>query len=427
MGAKVVSLLVIGALSTALSLVGSVGGRRLLTARGRPPFADPAVLRTLALACSSSASGRSSVSASASSSPTRSPRCSSRSGSRGSSSRSSGLVARHTGAGVRTSRRTCRSQATARSCNGRQRLAGAEPLAWWAGALVLVAYAAAPRRRRLGADGAPTSATRRTGLGRADATARTSGDSERAAIGWAVDRPRPIDDLTKEAYSPWLTQSPSRRPAGGLRPERVAGGRAVPAVPRRTRTRSTRRGGTFFEDYTPGRGRLGRQRRHAAHRRPATPRRPPTNGSAPARQAPARAAAGRTRPPAPTAPRPPRRRRPRPAAARTAPAPAASTPAPAGSAPARARRRRAPGPSPRHRSRRSRATPRPQGVRPARRRPSDPCAAPRPRRHQHGGQPRGPDRHQRARRPGQAADRQPHRHQQPPRARPRRQGLASPT
>ena len=37
-----------------------------------------------------------------------------------------------------------------------------------------------------------------------------------------------------------------------------------------------------------------------------------------------------------------------------------------------------------------------------------------------------PDRDQRARRPGQAADRQPHRHQQPPAARPRRQGLVHP-
>ena len=50
----------------------------------------------------------------------------------------------------------------------------------------------------------------------------------------------------------------------------------------------------------------------------------------------------------------------------------------------------------------------------------------RPRRHQHGGQPRGPDRDQRPGGPGQAAHRQPHRHQQPPAARPRRQGLVHP-
>ena len=56
------------------------------------------------------------------------------------------------------------------------------------------------------------------------------------------------------------------------------------------------------------------------------------------------------------------------------------------------------------------------------------CAGPGgPRRHQHGGEPRRPDRDERARRPGEAADRQPHRHQQPPRPRPRRQGVASPT
>jgi hypothetical protein len=51
MGAKVVSLLVIGAMYAVLSLVGSVvTGWILLTAKGHAPFADPQIWRTLALA-----------------------------------------------------------------------------------------------------------------------------------------------------------------------------------------------------------------------------------------------------------------------------------------------------------------------------------------------------------------------------------------
>ena len=51
MGAKVVSLLVIGAMYAVLSLVGSVvTGGLLLTAKGHAPFADPEIWRTLALA-----------------------------------------------------------------------------------------------------------------------------------------------------------------------------------------------------------------------------------------------------------------------------------------------------------------------------------------------------------------------------------------
>ena len=49
-----------------------------------------------------------------------------------------------------------------------------------------------------------------------------------------------------------------------------------------------------------------------------------------------------------------------------------------------------------------------------------------PHRGQHGGQPRGPDRHIGPGRPGQAAGRQPDRDQQSPRPRPRRQGLLHP-
>ena len=45
---------------------------------------------------------------------------------------------------------------------------------------------------------------------------------------------------------------------------------------------------------------------------------------------------------------------------------------------------------------------------------------------EHGRQPHGPDRDQRAHGAGQAAVGQPHRHQQPPRPRPRRQGLVHP-
>ena len=44
-------------------------------------------------------------------------------------------------------------------------------------------------------------------------------------------------------------------------------------------------------------------------------------------------------------------------------------------------------------------------------------------RHQHGREPHGADRDERAHHPGEADDRQPHRHQQPPAARPRRQGV----
>jgi len=51
MGAKVVALLVIGAMYAVLSLVGSVvTGGLLLTAKGHSPFADPEIWRTLALA-----------------------------------------------------------------------------------------------------------------------------------------------------------------------------------------------------------------------------------------------------------------------------------------------------------------------------------------------------------------------------------------
>jgi len=51
MGAKVVALLVIGAMYAVLSLIGSVvTGWILLTAKGHAPFADPEIWRTLALA-----------------------------------------------------------------------------------------------------------------------------------------------------------------------------------------------------------------------------------------------------------------------------------------------------------------------------------------------------------------------------------------
>jgi hypothetical protein len=51
MGAKVVALLIIGAMYAVLSLVGSVvTGTLLLTAKGHAPFADPQIWRTLALA-----------------------------------------------------------------------------------------------------------------------------------------------------------------------------------------------------------------------------------------------------------------------------------------------------------------------------------------------------------------------------------------
>jgi len=51
MGAKVVSLLVIGAMYGVLSLVASVGiGTAVLTSKGHHPFADSSIWRTLALA-----------------------------------------------------------------------------------------------------------------------------------------------------------------------------------------------------------------------------------------------------------------------------------------------------------------------------------------------------------------------------------------
>lgn len=51
MGAKVVSLLAIGAGYGVLSLIGAVGvGAAVLSSRGHAPFADPAIWRTLALA-----------------------------------------------------------------------------------------------------------------------------------------------------------------------------------------------------------------------------------------------------------------------------------------------------------------------------------------------------------------------------------------
>jgi ABC-2 type transport system permease protein len=50
MGAKVISLLAIGAFYGVLSLAGAVGaGTLVLTAKGHEPFADPSIWRTLAL------------------------------------------------------------------------------------------------------------------------------------------------------------------------------------------------------------------------------------------------------------------------------------------------------------------------------------------------------------------------------------------
>ena len=162
----------------------------------------------------------------------------------------------------------------------------------------------------------------------------------------------------------------------------------------------------FFADYKPGGRRAprpaGPARRggpRAPPRRRGPPRRRPPPGRArarpPAAATPAAAPAGRpgARPGAPAAARrrPPRRPRP-PAAARP---PRRPRPPAAASGARRAER-------PRVRD----------AARPVRRR-----------REEHERLAGAADGHVRARRPGEAAVRQPHRHQQPPQARPRRQGL----
>ena len=67
MGAKVISLLVIGALTGFCPWSGAVvTGAIVLTAKGHEPFADPETCGPWRWRCSCSGSGRSSVSASAS-------------------------------------------------------------------------------------------------------------------------------------------------------------------------------------------------------------------------------------------------------------------------------------------------------------------------------------------------------------------------
>ena len=169
----------------------------------------------------------------------------------------------------------------------------------------------------------------------------------------------------------------------------------------------------FFEDYQPGDPR--HQRRHGRGTVRA-PRRPPRRATS-ARPARRRPSPPRSPPPR-RRPSPPRRRPPRaapPTAARPS-QPATAAPAkPAAKAPSR--RPASPegqqgGDTP---TPITREAPAKKSHRPGQRGRGQ-AAARRvgPRRHQHGVQPPGPDRDQRAGRAGQAADRQPRRHQQPP-------------
>ena len=104
-------------------------------------------------------------------------------------------------------------------------------------------------------------------------------------------------------HPPWPS---SPRPATPdlLRTQRVAGRRAVRAVPRRTATASTAPGGDFFKDYTPGEGALGRDAATGAHRTDGGARARSSNGPAPpagAGKAPTRAAAPAPAPSTPQA------------------------------------------------------------------------------------------------------------------------------
>ena len=186
----------------------------------------------------------------------------------------------------------------------------------------------------------------------------------------------------------------------------------------------------FFEDYRPGEAAIN-------------------GAAAPAQAAPAKAAAGqrhrrgrvragrvrappppcRSRRAPPTSPTPPPTR-PWPTSRRTRRLPSAGRPLPPRSPPRAAAQTR-----PEAKVEAPKAAEQPTPREPAGLKGTGPVSEAevkaaarrlRPRRDQHGVLAAGADRDQRARRPGQAAHRQPRRHQQPPEALPRRQGLLHP-